>query len=119
MPAFLRCRGNNREGLIPPSPATSSPTRHTSGRERSSSIRVVIFFTSFTTPHRPFVTPRALASAFVALDSNTARGEARWGAYPNEILLWRVSLESAEVRLRLGRALKDVRRDAALFQRFA
>ena len=46
-------------------------------------------------------------------------GEARWGAYPNEILLWRVPLESAEVRLRLGRALKDVRRDAALFQRFA
>ena len=64
-------------------------------------------------------TPRALASAFVALGSSTARGEARWGAYPNEILLWRVSLESAEVRLRLGRALKDVRRDAALFQRFA
>ena len=29
--------------------------------------------------------------------------EARWGAYPNEILLWRVPLESAEVRLRLGR----------------
>ena len=27
MPAFLRCRGNNREGLIPPSPARSSPTR--------------------------------------------------------------------------------------------
>ena len=34
MPAFLRCRGNNREGLIPPSPARSSPTRRTSGRER-------------------------------------------------------------------------------------
>jgi hypothetical protein len=46
-------------------------------------------------------------------------GAARWGAYPNEILLWRVPLESAEVRLRLGRTLKDVRRDAALFQRFA
>ena len=45
--------------------------------------------------------------------------EARWGAYPNEILLWRIPLESAEVRLRLGRALKDVRRDAAPFQRFA
>ena len=45
--------------------------------------------------------------------------EARWGAYPNEILLWRVPLENAEVRLRLGRALKDVRRDAAPFQRFA
>jgi hypothetical protein len=29
MPAFLRCRGNNGEGLVPPSPARSSPTRPT------------------------------------------------------------------------------------------
>ena len=47
---FYDAVGNDREGLIPPLPARSSPTQHTSGRERSSSIRVVIFFTSSTTP---------------------------------------------------------------------
>ena len=31
MPLLLRCRGNNREGLIPPSRARSSPTRRTFG----------------------------------------------------------------------------------------
>ena len=70
MPTFLR-RGDNREGLIPPSPARSSPTRHTSGRERSSSIRIIIFFTSSTTPDRPFA--MAWASARKALSGPGAR----------------------------------------------
>ena len=42
------------EALTPPSPDRSSPTRRTSRRERSSSIRVVIFSTSSMTLDKPF-----------------------------------------------------------------
>jgi len=67
----LRCHGTNSEGLIPSSPAGSSPTRRTSGRERSSSIRPVIFSTSSTMPNRPFA--MAWASAGKALSGPGVR----------------------------------------------
>jgi hypothetical protein len=43
MPAFLRCRGNNREGLSPPSPVVAYPTHERPGTIII--VRVVIFFT--------------------------------------------------------------------------
>ena len=45
LPEYLPTAFEILAGLIRPSPARSSPTRRTSGRERSSSIRPIIFFT--------------------------------------------------------------------------
>jgi lipoprotein-anchoring transpeptidase ErfK/SrfK len=101
--------GNNREGLIPPSPAKSSPTRRTSGREGSSSTRAVIFSTSSTTPNRAIRYGVGVgAEGFIWSGRATVHSKQEWPDWypPAEMLARKPELRQHMVQLQSGIGMK-------------
>ena len=107
MPIFLR-RGSNSEGLIPLSPDRSSPIRRTSRRERSSSIRVVIFSTSSMTPDKPFALAWASARKALSGPGATVHSKQEWPDWypPAEMLARKPELRQHMVQLQSGIGMK-------------